>query len=161
MDLTPYLDSLRADLAGAAAPGGPDVARAAELLTGSLDASVRLARLEALSDAAAEITTRLTAASVEVRLRGRDADLVVTEVPPEPAPAGPAINVEGGDLTRLTLRIPESLKEQVERLAGEEGISVTAWLARAVAVAAAGTRPAGDPPGRIRSEKRITGFGQA
>jgi hypothetical protein len=162
MDLTPYLESLRDDLAGAAAPGGPDVERAAELLTGSLEASVRLTLMEALADAAAEITTRLTSASVEVRLRGRDADLVVTEVAPEPeaAPVAPVVAVEGGDLTRLTLRIPESLKELVERLANDEGVSVNQWLTRAVA-AAAGNRPAAGPPTRIKSEKRITGFAQA
>ncbi len=42
MDLLPYLDALRRDLLAAAAPGGPDVARAAELLTGALDAAARL-----------------------------------------------------------------------------------------------------------------------
>src|SRR4029450_4477116 len=80
MDLTPYLETLRADLAAAAAPGGPETTRAAELLGHSLESSARLALLEALSDAAAEITTRLTDATVEVRLRGREADLVVNSV---------------------------------------------------------------------------------
>src|SRR5215218_4954264 len=106
MDLTPYLEALRADLAAAAAPAGPETTRAAELLGHALEASARLALLEAISDAAAEITTRLTEASVEVRLRGREADLVVTQhapsppVPPTP-PAAPA-PPDSGDLSRLT-----------------------------------------------------------
>ena len=156
MDLTPYLETLRADLAAAAAPGGPDTERAAQLLSHSLEASARLALLEALSDAAAEITTRLSEASVEVRLRGREADLVVSTTAPEPE-AAHVPPVADGDLTRLTLRMPESLKTHVEQTAAAEGISVNAWLVRAVTMAV--QRPAGPPPSR--PGKRITGFAQA
>ncbi|MEV4345685.1 hypothetical protein AB0J83_14535 [Actinoplanes sp. NPDC049596] len=163
MDLTPYLESLRADLAAAAAPGGPETTRAAELLGHSLEPSARLAMLEALSDAAAEITTRLQDASVEVRLRGREADLVVTQhaptVEPPAPPAAPPPPVDGGDLTRLTLRMPESLKTHVEQTAAAEGISVNAWLVRAVTAAVNG--PAAPPPYTTRSAKRITGYFQA
>jgi predicted HicB family RNase H-like nuclease len=169
MDLTPYLDTLRHDLAASAAAGGPEVGRAAELLAGSFDASARLCLMEALSDAAAEVTTKLTTASVEVRLRGREADLVVTELthdPGEPAPAEPTATAEGsGDVARITLRLPEGLKEQVERAATGEGISVNAWLVRAIGTAVSG-RPTANPtspfpPGRARLGKRITGYAQA
>ena len=138
MDLSPYLEALRRDLAATAAPGGPDLERAAELLGGSLEASARLALLEAISDAAAEITTRLTSASVEVRLRGRDAELVVTELPDDVPDAGLAaaeVDLDAGSLTRLTLRMPESLKERVDAAAAAEGLSVNNWLVRAVAAA--------------------------
>jgi predicted DNA binding CopG/RHH family protein len=160
MDLTPYLEALRADLAAAAAPGGPDTAKAAELLGNSLESSVRLALLEALSDAAAEITTRLEDASVEVRLRGREADLVVNHTAAQPASAEPA-PIDGGELTRLTLRMPETLKTHVEQTAAAEGISVNAWLVRAITTAI--SRPAGPPPppSGNTSGKRITGFAQA
>lgn len=157
MDLTTYLEGLRRDLTAAAAPGGPDVARAAELITGALDAPARLALLEALTDAAAEITSRLDGPSVEVRLRGRDAQFVVTQpagpVPPlaEPptAPAGPtdaggAADTDGGDVTRLTLRMPEGLKAAVERAAAAEGVSVNTWLVRAVNTVL--TAPPAAPP---------------
>lgn len=168
MDLTPYLETLRADLTAAAAPGGGDTARAAELLGYSLESSARLAMLEVLSDAAAEITTRLDDATVEVRLRGREADLVVTHTSFEPAQApAPAPDrapaQDGGDLTRLTLRMPESLKTHVEQTAAAEGISVNAWLVRAVTTAVhqpAGAASAPLPPAG-RGTKRITGFAQA
>ena len=162
MDLTPYLETLRADLAAAAAPGGEETTRAAEVLGHALESSARLALLEALSDAAAEITTRLPDASVEVRLRGRSADLVVTSATPV-SPAAPALAAPvpegGGDLSRLTLRMPETLKAQVEQTAAAEGISVNAWLVRAVSLGLAGGTAPTPPP--ARAGKRVTGFFQA
>ena len=163
MELSPYLENLQRDLTAAAAPGGDDITRAASLLAGSLDASARLCLMEALSDAAAEITTKLSNASVEVRLRCREADLVVTEAPMEaamPAPA-PAASTAEGEQARITLRLPEQLKEAVERAAAAEGISTNAWLVRALW--AATTQPTMPPPGRGsgRSSRRITGFAQA
>ncbi|MGC9666418.1 toxin-antitoxin system HicB family antitoxin [Planosporangium sp. 12N6] len=161
MDLSPYLEALRRDLAAAAAPGGPDVTRAADLLAGSLEASARLCLLEALSDATAEITTRLDSASVEVRLRGREADLVVTETPQvaTPAPAPPPAT-DPADLARVTLRLPEQLKGQVERAAAAEGVSVNAWLVRAIGTALH-TGPVSAGPTRPHRGRRITGFAQS
>ena len=95
MELSPYLDGLRRDLTASAAAGGAEVARAAELLGGSLEASARLCLLEALSDAAAEITSKLTRATVDVQLRGREAHLVVTEREPV-AEARPSCPPGGG-----------------------------------------------------------------
>jgi hypothetical protein len=165
MELTPYLDALRDELHAAAAPGGAEVARTAELLSGALDAAARLCLLEALSDAAAEITGKLDNTSVEVRLRGRATDFVVTALAePEPAqPAGPTpppLTVEG-DLARITLRLPEPLKAEVERAAAAAGVSVNSWLIRAVTGAVAGSPP--DPPGRGRGglSRRVTGYAQA
>jgi hypothetical protein len=89
-------------------------------------------------------------------LRGRDADLVVSPV--AAAPEDPAPPVDGGDLARLTLRMPEALKTHVEQTAAAEGVSVNAWLVRAVTAAV--QRPAGPPPGG-RGGRRITGFAQA
>jgi hypothetical protein len=166
MDLTPYLETLRADLAAAAAPGGPETTRAAELLGHSLESSARLALLEALSDAAAEITTRLPDATVEVRLRGREADLVVNQLapappspPPPPVPPAPADG--SGDLTRLTLRMPEALKTHIEQIAAAEGISVNAWLVRAVTQASSAPSFPAPPPSAGRPGKTLKGYFQA
>jgi hypothetical protein len=176
MNLSPYLDTLRRELVASAAPGGADVHHAADLLTGALDAAARLTMLELLSDAAAEITTRLGIASVDVRLHGRDADFLVTELSmaEEEAPAPVAPPVDGGDLARITLRLPEPVKEQLERAASAEGISVNSWLVRAIVAAlqrdrsAPGGVPGGVPggatPGAARnrsSGRRITGYAQA
>lgn len=166
MELSPYLETLGRDLAAAAATGGPEVVRAADLLAGSLDASARLCLLEALSDAAAEITTKLDSASVEVRLRGREADLVVTPVAPaeEPVsrPAPPPAAGDGADLARITLRLPEWLKQAVEQAATTSGISVNAWLVDAIGAAVkAGASVKAFPTKPAKSGRRITGFFQA
>ncbi len=164
MDLSPYLEALRRDLAAVAAPGGPDVTRAADLLAGSLEASTRLVLLEALSDATAEITAKLDSVSVEVRLRGREADLVVNETPQmATAPAPPPPPTDAGDLARVTLRLPEPIKEQVERAASADGISVNAWLVRAITAALYGGPPTPPLPLTPRSNRgrRITGFAQS
>jgi len=162
MELTPYLDGLRRDLTAAAAPGGPDVTRAAELLSGSLESSVRLTLLEVLSDAAAEITTKLDHITVDVQLRGRDAQLVVTDATPPAAstPAEPATGeADPGDLVRVTLRLSEGLKEAVERMAAASGMSVNAWLVRAITRAVSGEP--GPPPHGLKLGKRVTGFAQS
>lgn len=139
--------------------------RAAELLGGALESSARLVLLEALSDAAAEITTRLADSSVEVRLRGRQADLVVNQTVPAPAEsAEPILTAEpldGGELIRLTLRMPEALKTHVEQLAAELNVSVNAWLVRAVASAVNQPAHPSQPGGRGRPGKRLTGFFEA
>lgn len=155
MDLTPYLEALRADLAAAAAAGGPEAQKAAELLGTALEPAARLVLLEALSDAAAEVTTRLHGPVVDVRLRGREAELVVSHAAEEPAPD--PVPLDGGELARLTLRMPEALKTHAEQAAAAEGVSVNAWLVRAVLAAA--TRPPAARP--ALSSRRITGFAQA
>jgi hypothetical protein len=176
MDLSSYLEGLRRDLAASAAPAGPEVARAADLLTGALDASARLVLLEALSDAAAEITTKLESTSVEVRLRGREAQFVVSHATPA-APSQPATPTaapaeDSGDIARITLRLPESLKAAVEQAAAQENISVNAWLVRAIAamvhvppgfppVPPMPPMPPSPPGTRGRMGRRVTGFAQA
>ncbi len=151
MELEPYLESLRRHLAAIAALGEPEVARAAELLTNSLEAAVRLCLMEALSDAAAEITAELDPSlSVELRLQGRQVNLVVTPPPDSPRPS-PHVIAECGDVTRVTLRLPESLKTAMEQRAAEEGISVNSWLIRTIACELHGGRRPPVSPARRRS----------
>jgi hypothetical protein len=154
MDLTPYVDSLRRELAVAAEAGGDEARQLAERLTAPLESATRLTLLNVLSAAMDEITRELAPGSVDVRLRGLDPDFVVTPPPiyggalAEPAapveplrtPA-PAEGDEGGT-ARVNLRLPTHLKSRVEEAATREGLSVNAWLVRAVSAAVdGGTRP--------------------
>ncbi|TIC82937.1 pilus assembly protein HicB [Nocardioides sp. GY 10127] len=144
MDMTPYLDGLRRDLRLVAESSSPEVAAAAERLGAAIEPAARLALMEALSHAAAEITAAMPAGSVEVRLDGRDLDFVV-DAPPAPsvqAPAAPAapggdVDPDDGSVTRLTLRLPDSLKTRAEELANQAGTSLNAWLVSAVRQATA------------------------
>ncbi len=93
MELRPYLERLHADLTNVAAAAGADVAAAADRLLLALEPSVRIALMEALADAAAEITQELDRVAVEVRLRGSEPQFVVvptgrrgTSVPPARTP---------------------------------------------------------------------------
>ena len=89
MELTPYVERLRRDLADAAAAGGPEAQAAAERLALALDPATRMMLLEALSQAAAEITGSLDHDAVDVRLNGREPEFVVTHLEARPRPAGP------------------------------------------------------------------------
>ncbi|MFB7115615.1 hypothetical protein [Streptomyces sp. NPDC056291] len=150
MDLTPYVDTLRRELAVAAEAGGDEARELAERLTAPLESAARLTLLNVLSAAMGEVTRELAPGSVDVRLRGLDPDFVVTPPPvgggapaeqaapvePLKAPA-PADGDEGGT-ARINLRLPAHLKTRVEEAASREGLSVNAWLVRAVSAAVDG-----------------------
>jgi hypothetical protein len=144
MDITPYVESLRQDLAAAAEAGGPEAKAAAERLALALDPAVRLALMDALSQAAAEITSELPHGSVELRLKGREPQLVVDvpsgpmapEPPMPPMPPNPPTppgaaseeDEEEGTIARITLRIPEAVKFRAEELAAKSGHSLNGWI---------------------------------
>jgi hypothetical protein len=132
MDLMPHVESLRRDLAAAGEAGAADVRDAAQRLSYAVEPSLRLAMLEALGTAAAEVTAQLESAVVEVRLRGRDADLVVVDGGDAAAPPRPAPPESDEGTSRISLRLPESLKSRVEDAAVADGLSVNAWLVRAI-----------------------------
>ncbi|MFJ8187742.1 toxin-antitoxin system HicB family antitoxin [Streptomyces sp. NPDC096105] len=154
MDLTPYVDTLRRTLVVAAEAGGDDARELADRLTAPLESSARLTMLSVLSAAMDEITRELAPGSVDVRLRGLDPDFVVT-LPPaegegagqpavsaEPLPAAAPPTGEEGGTARVNLRLPAHLKARAEEAAAREGLSVNAWLVRAVSAAVdGGTRP--------------------
>lgn len=140
MNLEPYVENLQRQFMAAAEAGGAESVTLAERLTAPLESASRLVLLEALSAAAAEITADLAPGSVDVRLRGRDPEFVVTSHAATPAPdnlshAGPAPLPEGDNTARMTLRLPDQLKQRLEQVAAREGLSVNAWLVRALSAA--------------------------
>ncbi|WP_435241588.1 toxin-antitoxin system HicB family antitoxin [Streptomyces cucumeris] len=156
MDLTPYVDNLRHELAVAADAGGDEARALAERLTAPLESAARLTLLNALSAAMGEVTSELAPGSVDVRLRGLDPEFVVTPPPTdEGAPAEPttpaeplmppapaSADADEGGTARVNLRLPAHLKARAEEAANREGLSVNAWLVRAVSAAVdGGTRP--------------------
>src|ERR1700736_6513446 len=83
MDLRQYIDNIHSQLAVAAEAGGEEARALAERLVAPLDAAIRLTLQDVLSAAAEEITCELAPGSVELRLRGRDPEFVVTPPPVE------------------------------------------------------------------------------
>ncbi|MEJ7707294.1 MAG: hypothetical protein WKF82_08470 [Nocardioidaceae bacterium] len=174
MDITPFVSGLRRDLLDAADVGADDVRAAAERLSLALDAAVRLTLMDALSEAAAEITHELPGSSVEVRLKGREPVFVVSGAAAESAPSTPAVAAEAAEpgeaegdegVARITLRLPESIKVRAEEHAAKRGQSLNTWLVNAVRAAASTARnqdwnPLGPgAPGSNRSSnKRIQGW---
>lgn len=151
MDLGPYVESIHRQLEVAAEAGGDEARALAERLAAPLDAAIRLALQDALAAATDEITTELAPGSVELRLRGRDPEFVVT-LPPADAsgeesvegeetrpgawPTGGAGGPTEGDegtMSRINLRMPDRLKARIEQAADGDELSVNAWLVRAAA----------------------------
>jgi hypothetical protein len=167
MDITPYVESVRVELANAADLGGQDARALAERLVAPMESAFRLALLDALSAAAGEITRDLAPGSVELRLRGREPSFVVTlpadevtggadqtSVPALPMPA------DGDDtaMSRINLRLPDALKSLVEQAAGRDGLSVNAWLVRAAAAAVQSTDSTHRVPRAPRGGQRFSGW---
>jgi hypothetical protein len=168
MDLTPYVNNIREQLAVAAEAGGEDARALAERLTAPLESAVRLTLLDALEQATAEITSKLAPGSVELRLRGGSPEFVISE----PLAGGDAEQGGYGDLAsaamdaamswvtggsgeremaRLNLRLPEQLKTRIDEVADRAGLSTNAWLVRVAAAAVeseqSGSGRAPDGPG--------------
>jgi HicB family len=146
MDLRPYIETIHSQLDSLVQAGGDEARELAGQLVQPLDAAIRLAIQDALAAAAEEITVELAPGSVELRIRGREPQFVVT-LPP----AGVADDTADDDATpnewvaprspegdeaamaRINVRMPEALKARVEDAAEREGLSINAWLVRAAA----------------------------
>jgi hypothetical protein len=169
MDITQFAEALRRDLTAAAQAGGDEIRAAAERLALALDPAVRLTLMDALSQAASEITNELHGTLVEVRLRGREPVFVVVgeaatvadESPEDVPESADDVDFESDDtVARITLRLPESLKARAEELASGRGQSLNTWLVNAARNAATininiSSSPMGPgAPGRNRSSNR-------
>jgi len=134
MELSPYVEGLRRELASLTRFAPDEVAKVAEQLADALDSSVRLTLLEVLSAAAAEITEQLDATVIDVRLSGGEPEFLITALQPAPeqhAGASQESPADEAGTARVTLRLSEPLKVKVEAQAAASGLSVNAWLAHA------------------------------
>jgi hypothetical protein len=157
MQMSQFIEGLQEDLQELAAIGGEDLQRAAQQLSGAIKQSARLRLIDALTQAALELSEQLPNGHVDVRVAGQDPQFVFVMEQEEEQPAMP---VTEGDHARITLRLPESLKESIEKAAGQDGVSVNTWLVRALtrAIQIHGGSQWG---GFTRTGKRITGYSQA
>jgi len=147
MDLSPYIESVRAGVANASSLADEHTQQVADRLGTAIESSTRLALIQALSDAAGTISADLAPSSVELRMVGQDPEFVVSVQTAETEPTVLLPNAEPGSestdqsataevedepVARITLRLPQSVKARVDEMASSEGISTNAWLIRAV-----------------------------
>jgi hypothetical protein len=150
MQLQRFVDALKADLTAVAELGDESTADAAGRLVVTLQASVGLRLLDALSEAALELNERLPSGHVEVRLAGQDPELVYVGDEPE----APVTGAESAYTARITLRLPEALKASLEAAAGREGVSVNTWIVRSLSRSSSSGSS-------VQSGNRLTGYAQS
>ena len=151
MQIDGHIQALREDLVRVAALGDDATTRAADLLSVAIEASLGRQIQDVLAEAALELNAQLDAAHVEVRISGRDPELVlVREDGTTPEPVDEAFSA------RITLRLPESLKQRVESAASRESSSVNTWLVQAL-------QRSLESPNRSMSgsRNRLTGYGRS
>lgn len=130
MQLEAHIQAIQQDLAATAGLGDEATAEAARRLSEALASTLHLRLLDLLGEAAVEIATQLSSGRVEVRLAGRDPELVVVlDEAPDTVQASAGEELTG----RITLRLPETLKAAIEAAADQEGVSTNAWLVRTLA----------------------------
>jgi hypothetical protein len=151
MQIDGYIQALREDLVRVAAVGDDATARAADLLSVAIEASMGRRIQDVLAEAALELNAQLDGSHVEVRIAGRDPELVLVREDGSVPEA-----VDEAFSARITLRLPDSLKQRVESAAAREGASVNTWLVQAL-------QRAVEPRHRSTSgsRNRLTGYGRS
>ena len=149
MNVAAYVEALQQDLANVAGIGDEAIAEAARRISAALESSLRLRLMDALGEAAAELTNQLPDGHVEVRVTGGEPELVYVPEPGAPPPTG----LE--DLSaRITLRLPETLKAIIDAAAQDEGVSANTWLLQQISRSA-------NPSRRGPGGRRMTGYGRS
>ena len=119
--------------------GGEAIEEAAAALMAALRPALRQAAFKLAEQAAAEVGAQLDGYKVNVMLDEGEPSLLVRE-------DSASRTVISDDLSaRITLRLPDSLKDEIESAAGASGDSVNAYVIKALSSRAA-----------RRSSRRIT-----
>jgi hypothetical protein len=154
MKMSNHVRAIQVDLAAAASLGDEAIAEAGRKLSEALESSLHLRLLDVLAEAAADVSALVPTGRVEVRVAGRDPELVFVE---DEALHGESTAGATEELSaRVTLRLPDSLKAAVEKAAAAEGSSTNTWIVRTLARAL-------DPRASrtVRADRRIQGFARS
>lgn len=150
MQLDSHIQAIQQELAATAALGDEATSEAARRMSDALAATLHLHLLDLLGEAALEIGGQIDSGRVEVRLAGREPELVViTDDVSDSTQFGFGEESSG----RITLRLPESLKSGIEAAAAREGVSTNTWLVRSIA------RTLEQRPSK-KSRNRMQGYAQ-
>jgi len=151
MQIDGLIQALREDLSHVAALGDETTSRAADLLSVAIEASLGRRIQDVLAEAALELNDQLDSAHVEVRIAGHDLQLVLVR---EDGTASE--QADEAYSARITLRLPESLKQRVESAASRDGASVNTWLVQVLQRAVESRRSQSSG-----SRNRLSGYGRS
>lgn len=147
MDLSQYVGSVREQLANASALADEQTQHLVQKLGTSLDSALRLTLIQALSDAAVEISTELAPTTVEVRMDGAEPEFVIRQASAGTHDESYADDSDDSDddddendvededeegQARISLRLSTRLKRRVDDAADEDEVSTNAWITNAV-----------------------------
>jgi HicB-like protein involved in pilus formation len=139
MQLDAYSAQVAAQISALAGLGDERTKQIAETLAGAAEPAVRLALLAALTDAADEISSVLLdlpgSPTVAIRLDGDEAVVDVRPTGGGTATAAAEARDESDASARISLRLSEALKSDIDAAAARDGVSVNTWLVRAASVA--------------------------
>ncbi|HEY2354572.1 MAG TPA: toxin-antitoxin system HicB family antitoxin [Gaiellaceae bacterium] len=150
MQIDAHINALREELQRVASLGDEKTAHAAELLSVALESSLARRLQDILAEATLELNSQLDDRHVEIRIAGRDLELVLVR-----EDGGSQDAADEAFSARITLRLPESLKQRIESSASREGASVNTWLVAALQRAVESRRPSSS------SRNRLTGYGRS
>jgi hypothetical protein len=159
MELHSYVTQVQEQLETAAALGDDHTRQTAAALATAAAPAMRLALLAAVSAAADEITAGLLdtggAPAVSVHLEGDDLRIDVRSTAAQPEPTA----VDDGDASaRISLRLSETLKTDIEAAARRDAVSVNSWLVRAATGALGEPRRQAGQQARFGNTHHVTGW---
>ncbi len=131
MHLSAAITGLETALETQLAVAGPELAEVGAQLLAVLRPAIRQTLLQAAEMAAAEVTGQLEGQRVEVRIVDGEPELVVVD---ETGPASQhEVEIETDDSeARITLRLPQRLKELIAEAASLAGDSVNSYVVEAL-----------------------------
>jgi hypothetical protein len=150
MKLSHTIQRIRTELVNMAQVSDAATADAMTRLLAVTEGAMALRLLELVTDLAGEVSAALPSGRIEVRLAGgSDPELVYVDSDP-PALTAPSGD---GDPARISLRLPQPLKDEVDRAAERDGVSVNTWIVSQLNEAVGR---------RSRSSgRRLSGYGKA
>ncbi|HEY2043846.1 MAG TPA: toxin-antitoxin system HicB family antitoxin [Jatrophihabitans sp.] len=138
MQLSEHTRKIHEQLAAASALGDERTQQIARALGETVESAARLAILDAVTATASDITAALFEAgggaatpAITVHLVGDEVRVSVSHAPSGPSDQQAPRPDESDTSARISLRLPESLKADIERAAASSDVSVNTWLVRA------------------------------
>ncbi|MCA1783822.1 MAG: toxin-antitoxin system HicB family antitoxin [Dermatophilaceae bacterium] len=158
MELSPYLRAIADDLEKVTALADESTRSVTGRLLTALEPSLQMALVQAVSDAVALVSAELDGVVAVVRMEGRDPVIAVEHTGESQAHQPPAED-EGDDSARVTVRLPQALKQRAEARAVESDQSLNTWIVQSIRRST--REDAFIPPfarPRVPGSRRVTGW---